>query len=61
MPQTLQKLSPHRDLQCYFLLPSAIAAMSQGDGVRRLRLHFLTVERYTGAISGLDEILRQPT
>jgi hypothetical protein len=31
MPQTLQKLSPHRDLQCYFLLPSAIAAMSQAS------------------------------
>jgi hypothetical protein len=29
MPQTLQKLRPDRDLQCYFLLPSAIAAMSQ--------------------------------
>ena len=27
MPE-LQKLSPHRDLQCYFLTPSAIAAMS---------------------------------
>jgi hypothetical protein len=31
MTQTLQKLSPHRDLQCYFLLPSAIAAMSQAS------------------------------
>src|SRR5258706_4338780 len=29
MPDTLQKLSPHRDLQCYFQRPSAIAAMSQ--------------------------------
>ena len=28
MPQTLQKLSPDRDLQCYFLQPSAIAALS---------------------------------
>ncbi|HUS05339.1 MAG TPA: hypothetical protein VMZ52_03535 [Bryobacteraceae bacterium] len=26
--ETLQKLSPHRDLQCYFEHPSAIAAMS---------------------------------
>src|SRR2546423_4025479 len=31
MPQTLQKLRPDRDLQCYFLLPSAIAAMSQAS------------------------------
>src|SRR3984893_11643736 len=31
MPETLQKLSPHRDLQCYFLRPSAIAAMSQAS------------------------------
>jgi len=29
MPETLQKLRPDRDLQCYFLRPSAIAAMSQ--------------------------------
>lgn len=28
MPETLQKLSPDRDLQCYFLLPSAVAALS---------------------------------
>jgi hypothetical protein len=27
-PEILQKLSPHRDLQCYFEHPSAIAAMS---------------------------------
>jgi hypothetical protein len=26
--ETLQKLSPHRDLQCYFEHPSAIAAIS---------------------------------
>ncbi len=29
MPETLQKLSPHRDLQCYFERPSAIAALSE--------------------------------
>ena len=28
MPQTLEKLSPHRDLQCYFQQPSAVAALS---------------------------------
>lgn len=28
MPETLYKLSPHRDLQCYFERPSAIAAIS---------------------------------
>ncbi len=28
MAETLQKLSPDRDLQCYFLQPSAIAALS---------------------------------
>src|SRR6476660_3877972 len=28
MPDTLQKLRPDRDLQCYFLRPSAVAAMS---------------------------------
>src|SRR5439155_19008641 len=28
MPENLQKLRPDRDLQCYFLRPSAIAAMS---------------------------------
>ncbi|MEQ1886680.1 MAG: hypothetical protein ABL967_16580 [Bryobacteraceae bacterium] len=28
MPETLQKLRPDRDLQCYFLQPSAIAAFS---------------------------------
>jgi len=28
MPEILYKLSPHRDLQCYFEQPSAIAAMS---------------------------------
>ncbi len=28
MPETLQKLRPDRDLQCYFLQPSAIAALS---------------------------------
>src|SRR5713101_1127330 len=28
MPETLQKLRPDRDLQCYFLRPSAIAAFS---------------------------------
>jgi hypothetical protein len=28
MAEQLYKLSPHRDLQCYFLTPSAIAAMS---------------------------------
>ncbi len=29
MPETLTKLRPDRDLQCYFLTPSAIAALSQ--------------------------------
>ena len=28
MPEQVFKLSPDRDLQCYFLVPSAIAAMS---------------------------------
>ena len=28
MPEQLFKLSPHRDLQCFFLTPTAIAAMS---------------------------------
>jgi hypothetical protein len=28
MPEQISKLTPHRDLQCYFLTPSAIAAMS---------------------------------
>lgn len=28
MAEQLYKLSPHRDLQCYFLTPSAVAAMS---------------------------------
>src|SRR5271170_8378192 len=28
MPETLQKLTPNHDLQCYFLEPSAIAALS---------------------------------
>src|SRR5712672_960393 len=28
MPDTLEKLRPDRDLQCYFLRPSAIAALS---------------------------------
>ena len=28
MPETLQKLQPDRDLQCYFFQPSAIAALS---------------------------------
>jgi hypothetical protein len=31
MPEQLFKLSPDRDLQCYFLTPSAIAAMSQAS------------------------------
>jgi hypothetical protein len=31
MPETLQKLRPDRDLQCYFLHPSAIAAISQSS------------------------------
>src|SRR5579872_6747693 len=29
MPETLEKLSPNRDLQCYFFQPSAVAALSQ--------------------------------
>ena len=28
MPSSIQKLSPHRDLQCFFFQPSAIAALS---------------------------------
>src|SRR5580698_5775002 len=28
MPETLQKLTPDRDLQCYFFEPSAVAALS---------------------------------
>ena len=28
MPQQIQKLSPHRDLQCFFFQPSAVAALS---------------------------------
>ena len=28
MPETLQKLQPDRDLQCYFFEPSAVAALS---------------------------------
>lgn len=31
MAEQIYKLSPHRDLQCYFLTPSAIAAMSQAS------------------------------
>jgi|GEM_PF-425580 len=31
MVEQIYKLSPHRDLQCYFLTPSAIAAMSQAS------------------------------
>ncbi len=31
MPEQLSKLTPNRDLQCYFLTPSAIAAMSQSS------------------------------
>ncbi|MBX9601729.1 MAG: hypothetical protein K2X35_12015 [Bryobacteraceae bacterium] len=31
MPETLEKLRPDRDLQCYFQRPSAIAAMSQAS------------------------------
>ncbi len=31
MSEQLLKLSPHRDLQCFFQLPSAIAAMSQAS------------------------------
>ena len=29
MPETLEKLRPDRDLQCYFLRPSAVAALSE--------------------------------
>ena len=32
MAEQLYKLSPDRDLQCYFLMPSAIAAMSNATG-----------------------------
>jgi len=28
MPEQIQKLSPHRDLQCFFFQPSAVAALS---------------------------------
>jgi hypothetical protein len=31
MAEQIYKLSPHRDLQCFFLTPSAIAAMSQAS------------------------------
>jgi hypothetical protein len=31
MPEQLLKLSPHRDLQCFFQMPSAIAAISQAS------------------------------
>ena len=31
MPEQLYKLTPSRDLQCYFQMPSAIAAMSQAS------------------------------
>jgi hypothetical protein len=33
MPETLQKLQPDRDLQCYFLEPSAVAALSATSAV----------------------------
>ncbi|MGA7411702.1 MAG: hypothetical protein WBW33_14580, partial [Bryobacteraceae bacterium] len=32
MPEQINKLSPDRDLQCFFLTPSAIASMSQASG-----------------------------
>lgn len=32
MPETLEKLRPDRDLQCYFERPSAVAAMSEATG-----------------------------
>jgi hypothetical protein len=38
----------------------AVARWSQTEGARRLRLHFLTVERYTGAITGLEVVLAPP-
>src|SRR5580698_10943749 len=28
MPEQIQKLSPHRDLQCFFFQPSGVAALS---------------------------------
>jgi len=31
MPEQIYKLSPHRDLQCFFLTPSAIASMSEAS------------------------------
>jgi hypothetical protein len=31
MPEQIYKLTPSRDLQCYFLMPSAIAAISQSS------------------------------
>jgi hypothetical protein len=31
MPEQILKLSPDRDLQCYFFMPSAIAAMSNAS------------------------------
>ena len=31
MPETLQKLTPDRDLQCYFFEPSAVAALSSSS------------------------------
>src|SRR5260370_15605927 len=51
MPDTLQKLRPDRDLQCYFRRPSAIAAMSQASatgfivsGVWRQQFDWAVVE-----------------
>ena len=32
MPETLQKLTPDRDLQCYFERPSGVAALSETSG-----------------------------
>jgi len=31
MPEQIQKLSPHRDLQCFFFQPSAVAALSDAS------------------------------
>ena len=31
MPEQIQKLSPHRDLQCFFFQPSAVAALSSAS------------------------------
>ena len=57
MAEQLYKLSPDRDLQCYFLMPSAIAAMSNATAVPAITGTFnhlgrAAVADSTGANSG---------